>query len=46
MKRLMVIASLFVIAGIASAGIVINHNNPVPNMNNPMPPCLPAGCDK
>ena len=44
MKRLMLIASIFVIAGIATAGVVINQNNPVPMPNNPMPPCLPHGC--
>jgi hypothetical protein len=44
MKRLLVIASLFLIAGLATAGMAINHNNPVPNMNNPVPPCIPTGC--
>jgi hypothetical protein len=44
MKRVLVIASLFVIAGIAGAGVVINHGNPVPNLNNPMPPCTPTDC--
>jgi len=44
MKRLMLIASVFVIAGLATAGLVRNHNNPVPNGLNPVPPCIPTGC--
>jgi hypothetical protein len=44
MKRILLVASLFVIAGLATAGIAINHNNPAPNMFNPAPPCTPTNC--
>jgi hypothetical protein len=44
MKRLLVITSLVLIAGLATAGMAINHKNPVPNMDNPAPPCLPNNC--
>jgi len=44
MKRLLAVASLLVIAGIAAAGMVVNQHNPTPVMNNPVPPCLPHGC--
>ncbi len=44
MKKLLLIASLFMIAGLATGGMVVNQYNPLPSQNNPVPPCLPTGC--
>ena len=43
MKKLMLIASLFIV-GIATAGMIVNRHNPLPHAYNPMPPCMRTNC--